>query len=110
MITTHLFFNLKMRDEASISKAKDILMSLKDKVEQLSDISVEADIGHKESRYDLSAIERFNSLEDFKAVAAHPVHMEAVKYILNELDAQVLFYMYPSSDTNHQAIYGNGKQ
>ncbi len=85
-------------------------MNMNGKIDQLKDISVEADVGHKQSRYDMQAIEQFESLEDLKAFLVDPVHMEAVKYILNELDDQMLFYISPSSDTNHQAIYENGKQ
>lgn len=88
MITNHLLLKLKMRDAETIKKAQEVLLSMNGKIDELKNIRVEVDISHLEPSYDLLAIEQFNSMEDFKAFAIHPAHMEVARYIHSVLDTQ----------------------
>lgn len=79
MITNHLLLKLKTRDAEAIKKAQNLLMSMKGKIDHLKDISIEVDIGHMQSRYDMQAIEQFESLEDLKAFLVNPCPFESSK-------------------------------
>jgi hypothetical protein len=86
MITNNLLLKLKERNSESITKTKDVLLSMQGKIESLLDVKVEVDIRHGASSYDLMLITKFASMQDLEAYLVHPVHVEVSKYIVNVLD------------------------
>ncbi len=86
MIINTLLIKLKERDIASITKAKEVLLSMKGKISTLRDIQVETNIRPGGLSYDLLLITRFDSMEDLDAYLADPVHTEVAKYIGTALE------------------------
>ena len=86
MIINNLLLKLKERNVENITKARDVLLGLKGKIEVLRDLQVEVDIRHGGSSHDLMLITKFDSMEDLDAYLIHPVHVEVSKYIGNVLE------------------------
>lgn len=86
MITNNLLLKLKNRDSENIAKARDVLLSMRGKIEFLRDLKVEVNIRHGESYYDLILIADYASMEDFDAYLVHPAHLEVAKYIGSVLE------------------------
>lgn len=78
---------LKKRDTDTIARTRDMLLSMKGKIENLRDISVFTNIRQEGMSYDLLMIAKYNSLKDFDAYVAHPVHVEVGKYIKSVVDS-----------------------
>ncbi len=87
MIINNLLIKLKERNKENVEKATDALLSIKGKIDVLSDLQVEADIRHGESSYDILLITHFSSMEDLEAYLIHPVHVEVSKYIASVLES-----------------------
>jgi len=83
MITNNVMFRLEERSNENIEKARDVLLSMKGKIEILRDIKVEVDI--REGEYDIILFTKFDSMEDFNNYLVHPVHLEVGKYIASVL-------------------------
>lgn len=81
MFTHIVFYRLIDNSEENKEKVKGILLSMEGKVEQLKAIEVGIDVLHSERSYDLALITRFDSMDDFKAYKAHPVHTEVSKFM-----------------------------
>ncbi|MDD7794739.1 Dabb family protein [Clostridium sp. 'White wine YQ'] len=88
MIINNLLLKLKNRDEDTISRTQEVLMSMKGKIEVLLDIQAEVNIRPGQSNYDLILITKFASLEDLDAYLSHPTHLEVAKFIESVLDTQ----------------------
>ncbi len=86
MITNNLLLKLKDRDSENIAKTRDVLLSMKGKIEYLRSITVEMDIRHEAMSYDLILITQFASMEDLNSYLVHPVHVEVGKYIAGVLE------------------------
>jgi len=89
MITHVVLFKLKDRSPGSIKKARDVLLSMKGKLPMLQHLEVGIDVVHSERSYDIALLTRFDSLPDLKAYQAHPVHIEAAKYIMEAKESSV---------------------
>jgi hypothetical protein len=97
MIVHNLMLKLKDRSEASICKAKDVLLGMKGKIEPLRDVQVEADMRHAPTSYDLMLVAHFDSMEDFEAYLVHPVHVEVARYVAEVLDTMAgVLYSTPA--------------
>jgi hypothetical protein len=81
MVTHIVLFKLKDRSRESITKTRDVLLSMKGKIECLRELTVEVDFLHTDLSYDIALIAKFDSKEDLKAYAVHPVHVKIGKYI-----------------------------
>lgn len=81
LIIHNVFFKLKDRSQESIARTRDVLLSMKDKIDYVQDLRVEADILHASLSYDLALIATFSSMEDLQAYVDHPAHIEVSKYI-----------------------------
>lgn len=86
MIVNHLLLKLKDRTSENINMAADVLRSMQGKIEPLRGLQVETDIRRGEKSYDILLVARFNSMKDFDAYLAHPVHVEVATYIAGVLD------------------------
>ncbi|WP_315069540.1 Dabb family protein [uncultured Clostridium sp.] len=83
MITNNVMLRLEERSNENIQKARNILLSMKDKIEILRDIKVE--VAMREGEYDIVLITKFDSMEDLNNYQVHPVHLEVQKYIVSVL-------------------------
>lgn len=87
MVTNNLLLKLKDKTSDNIMKTRDVLLSMRGKIEFLRDLKVELDIRHGESSYDIMLITQFASMKDFDAYRIHPVHVEVAKYIAGVLES-----------------------
>jgi hypothetical protein len=88
MITNVLLLKLKDRSYENITKAKDVLLGMKGKIEFLRGLRVDIDLRHGTSSYDIVLIADYDSMEDLNAYLVHPVHVEVGKYIASVLESQ----------------------
>lgn len=89
MVTNNLLIKLKTRNGESVARAKEVLLSMKGKIDVLNGIQVETDIRNSESSYDLLLITHFTSMEDMETYLIDPVHVEVSKYIGGVIEAGV---------------------
>lgn len=87
MIVNNLFIKLKERDNENISKARDVLLSMKGKIEVLRDVQVEVDIRHGPSSYDIMLITKFETMKDLDSYLIHPLHVDVSRYISTVLES-----------------------
>jgi len=87
MIINNVIIKLEERSNENIEKARNLLLSMKGKIEILRDIKVEVDI--RQGEYDILLITKFDSMEDLNSYLIHPVHLEVGKYIASVLKTQV---------------------
>lgn len=79
MIKHIVCFKLKDNSPEACQKAKEVLMGMKGRVEQLREISVGVDFLHSERSYDLILETVVDSKEALEAYQKHPYHVEVVK-------------------------------
>jgi hypothetical protein len=82
MVINTLLIKLKDRDKVNIAKARDVLLSMREKIHTLRDIQVQTNIRPGGLSYDLLLITKFDTMEDLEAYLADPVHVEVAKYIV----------------------------
>lgn len=80
MFTHIVMFKLKDRQEAE--KARDILLSMEGKIEELKYLEVGVDTIHSQRSYDIILITKFDSKEDMDKYQVSDYH---VNYVLNNL-------------------------
>jgi hypothetical protein len=87
MVTNNLLIRLKKRSADEIETAKDMLLSMDEKIPALLNIKVETDTrGPEKSSYDIMLITQFNELEDLDKYLNHPVHLEVSTYIKDVME------------------------
>lgn len=95
MLTHIVFFKLKSRDKKSIEEAKNILLSMENKIPLFKSFQVGEDVIHSARAYDLALVTTFDSLEDMEAYQIHPVHVNEVQAVMKpniEATASVDFF------------------
>ena len=90
MITHIVLFKLKEQTPDSIDKAKEILLSMEGKVEQLRHLEVGADLVRSERSYDVALVTKFDSLGDLQAYQVHPYHANEVAAYMRSVSASVV--------------------
>lgn len=80
MFTHIVMFKLKDRQEAE--KARDILLSMEGKIDELKYLEVGVDTVHSERSYDVILITKFDSKEDMDRYQVSDYH---VNYVLKNL-------------------------
>lgn len=85
MIKHIVCFKLKDNSPQACQKAKEVLLSMKGKVEQLRDIQVGIDFLHSERSYDIILEVLLDSREDMEAYQSHPYHVETVKTYMHRV-------------------------
>lgn len=73
-------FNDENKQE-NISKTKELLESLTNKIDALNKMEVGVDFNKSERAFDLSLYSTFNTKDDLNSYASHPDHLEVVKFI-----------------------------
>jgi len=89
MVTHIVLFRLKEQSPESIEKAKELLLSMEGKVEQLRYLEVGTDVIRSERSYDIALITKFDSLEELNAYQVHPYHAEQVAAYMRGVSSAV---------------------
>ncbi len=89
MITHIVFFKLKDRSQRSVEKARDVLLGLKGRIQQLRHLEAGTDVLHSERSYDIALVTKFESLQDLETYQKHPVHVEVAKYMTSVRESSV---------------------
>src|SRR4051794_30572017 len=76
MITHIEFFKLTKSDD--LAATKELLESMKGKIDVLRHIEVGADVIHSERSYDIALVTKFDSMDDLQTYQVHPYHAETV--------------------------------
>ncbi len=79
MIKHTVMYKLKDASPEKCEEAKNVLMSMEGRVEQLKSICVGIDVVRSERSFDLILDCVFSDLEALKAYKAHPYHANTVK-------------------------------
>ena len=69
--------------EKDIPFAKDKLLSMKDNIDVLLDVSVEIDMRHSSASYDLLLMTKFRNMEDLEKYLVDPYHQDVSEYIID---------------------------
>ena len=90
MITHIVLFKLKERTPEGVDKARDILLSMEGKIEQLRHLEVGSDLIHSERSADVSLVTKFDTLEDLQGYQVHPYHADVVAAYMRSVSASVV--------------------
>lgn len=83
---THIvFFRLKDKSQENVNKARDILLAMEGKIEELKYLHVGVDLVHSERSYDIALITKFDSMESMDKYQIHPVHVNEVLHYLKPM-------------------------
>lgn len=96
MITHIVLFRLKERTPEGVEKARDLLLSMDGKVEQLRHLEVGLDLIHSERSADIALVTKFDSMEDLQAYQVHPYHANEVAAYMRSVCASVVAADYES--------------
>ncbi len=69
---------------------RDSLYALVDKIDKIKKLEVQFDITHSDMSMDLVLITEFNTVEDMKAYAVDPRHLEVSAYVRRVIENRVL--------------------
>ena len=97
MITHIVLFKLKERTPEGIEKARELLLSMEGKVEQLRYLEVGVDLIHSERSADVALVTRFDSMEDLQAYQVHPYHAGEVAAYMKSVSSSVTAADYQSA-------------
>ncbi len=82
-----VLFKLKDNSQENMDKAKEILLSMEDKIPQLKKLTVGKDEFFTERSYDICLITAFNSKEELDEYQVHEYHVD---YVLANLKPMLL--------------------
>ena len=85
MIVHNLLLKLHNSSSENIAKTRELLLSLKEKIEIIRDLKVVVDIRRAETSYDLALVAKFDTMADFQAYLPHPEHVEIANQLKSEL-------------------------
>ena len=74
MITHIVCFKLKDPTPENIATARDLLLSMQGKIDELRHLEAGADVIRSERSYDVALVTRFDSLDALQAYQIHPYH------------------------------------
>ena len=85
MINHVVLFKLKdypaEKKQKIVSELKEMLLSLKEKINELKYLEVGENYDLDAKSYDVALISHFESLEDLDSYRVHPEHQKVVKYV-----------------------------
>ena len=96
MFTHIVFFRLKDQSAASMTAAKEKLLSMDSRIPQLRGLEVGVDVIRSERSYDLALVTRFDSLADMQAYQIHPCHEGEILPYMKGVSASVVAIDYES--------------
>lgn len=89
MVTHVVLFRLKDRSRKNIERAREVLLSLKDRIPVIRSFEVGADIIRSDRSYDLALVSKFDNLDDLDAYRVHPEHVNVVDYIAQVKESSI---------------------
>lgn len=96
MITHIVLFKLAEPTPATMTKAKELLLSMEGKVPMLRHLEVGVDLLRSERSYDLALYTRFDSMDDLKAYQVDPYHGGTVAPYMKSISSSVAVADYES--------------
>jgi len=90
MVTHIVLFKLKEPTPEGVEKARDLLLSMDGKIEQLRHLEVGVDLIHSERSADIALVTKFDSLEELQAYQVHPYHANEVAAYMRSVCASVV--------------------
>lgn len=79
MMFTHIvFFKLKDKSTENIEKAKELLLSMEGKIQQLRGLEVGTDVVHSARSFDIALLTRFDSHKDMDDYQVSDYHVNEV--------------------------------
>lgn len=87
-IVNHVLLKLIDHSPEQVEQARNKLLILKGKIDELMDIRVEANVRPGASAYDLILITAFASMEDLERYLVHPAHQEVAQWIGTVVETQ----------------------
>jgi hypothetical protein len=84
-----VLFRLKDRSRKNIEKTREVLASLKDKIDFIRSLEVGVDVIRSERSYDIALVSKFDSLADLDAYRVHPEHVNVVDYIAQVKESSI---------------------
>lgn len=81
MVQHIVFFKFKDKTGQDAQKARDMLLSLKDKIDWIRDMRVGLDMTHSNRSFDMALECTFDTYEDLQAYDQHPEHLKVRQFI-----------------------------
>lgn len=81
MIRHVVFFKLQDNSESNKELIKEKILSMKGKIDLLKHIEVGINFSAEQRAYDLVLISDFDSKEDLKSYAVHPIHVSVINFL-----------------------------
>lgn len=81
MIKHVVMFKLEQPTEENLKGAKEILLAMNGKIEELINMEVGINIVESPRAYDLVLISTFQTLDDLNIYATHPIHLPVVEHM-----------------------------
>lgn len=81
MVKHIVFFKLPDNSEANKQAVKDRIMSMQGKLPFVKHLEVGINFSSEERAFDVALISDFDTKEDLKTYATHPIHLEVIHFI-----------------------------
>ncbi len=78
MIRHIVFFKLHDNSEENKKQTKDVILSLRDKIDVIKFYQVGINFSKEERAYDLTLVSDFGSKDNLKIYANHPEHLKVI--------------------------------
>lgn len=89
MVKHIVFFKLKDRSPESISKARDVIMSMDGKIPFLRHLEVGIDFLKSPRSFDLALTAHFDTRDELDQYATHPEHVPVLNYMKSVVEQSV---------------------
>lgn len=96
MITHIVLFKLNEPTPENVEKARQLLLSMEGKVEQLRHLEVGVDVIRSARSADIALVTKFDSLDELQAYQVHPYHANEVAAYMRSVSASVVAADYES--------------
>lgn len=84
----------KLKDRAFAEKTRDMLLSMKDVVEQIREIEVGIDYAHTERSFDIALMVIVDDEDALLGYAEHPYHVDVVKKYVQSVSEKSVIVDY----------------
>ncbi len=81
MVKHIVLFKLKNNSKEHCEFVRDMILSLKEKIEEIKEYEVGINFSKEQRAYDLALISSFEDEEALKRYAKHPLHLRVVEYL-----------------------------
>ena len=94
-MVTHIVL-FKFTDQSNVPVAKELLLSMQGKIQELRHLEAGVDVIRSERSHDLALVTKFDSLADLQAYQVHPYHAGEVVPFMKANCASVVAVDYES--------------